>query len=796
MKFSAASLKNADYKKLLINHGEKLVIGVVALLVLLVLWRTNWSRYQGTPEQMSESAEKADQLLAKSQWSPELNKYVLWTVSIEKDLPPTVKPQVDAAQDRLQKQVTDPQELEKLRAEAPKENLLASVNQMFGGVGVSRYIFLTPFHKGIYHRTEPIRLPEQWETVRSLRAVSGRFVLPTVNTSATLEDPMLAGADGQTPGTPKDDENLTEEQRELMARFRITGQLPMGDAMMPAGPGAGHAEAPMPTGRTAQGSRSRESARGGSRGGSRSSNRGSAGPADGGAMAGMAGNEMMAGYMDYVEGGYSGSGATGRGVRYVCVTGVYPFREEFERLNQMMNEPGRSPYELLQLSNFELQRQEARPGVTIWSDRDEDWETVDIQSSVDVLLKEAADFMPDIVPPNYRDVVITSPLPARGMGEWIPEDVSHPEIKAHLDKEQRAMELAMADYLAAEQKAMARQAGGFAGIQSDISGGTRNMMSAMGEEQFIAGMARSMYGSRQGSSSRQVQEMEQMMSREMQGSEMLSTTIDMLLFRYFDFAVDPGRTYRYRVRLTVKNPAFGMDNVRTEEVAQGETRTTPWSAPTKPVSVPRDAQYFLADAKVSQGRGTTASALMDVYQWFADLGTTSKPSAPVKVEPGQFIGNTAKAWVLRPLTPSLEEEDQKFLTGDMLVDVAAAPRTLDGNHPDLQLPSDKRGGLPISDKVAVIDEFGRMVLVDNAAAQKGRDYQEMVLKYQNMGFESIKGAIAEKEKKEEEGGSAIEDIMAMGGDPMGAEGAGGRGGRKKPKKTSLKQRQSAGYGGP
>jgi hypothetical protein len=57
-----------------------------------------------------------------------------------------------------------------------------------------------------------------------------------------------------------------------------------------------------------------------------------------------------------------------------------------------------------------------------------------------------------------------------------------------------------------------------------------------------------------------------------------------LLLRYFDVDVEPGRLYRYRIRLTNLNPAFAENDV-PPEVSEGEQRQSPWSDPSPVVTV-------------------------------------------------------------------------------------------------------------------------------------------------------------------------------------------------------------------
>ena len=74
------------------------------------------------------------------------------------------------------------------------------------------------------------------------------------------------------------------------------------------------------------------------------------------------------------------------------------------------------------------------------------------------------------------------------------------------------------------------------------------------------------------------------------------------LFRYFDFEVEPGECYRYRVQLVVSNPSFDEAFVDSPSVAEGETRTTPWSEPSTPAVVEKDIDFALARTTTKASR--------------------------------------------------------------------------------------------------------------------------------------------------------------------------------------------------
>jgi hypothetical protein len=63
-----------------------------------------------------------------------------------------------------------------------------------------------------------------------------------------------------------------------------------------------------------------------------------------------------------------------------------------------------------------------------------------------------------------------------------------------------------------------------------------------------------------------------------------SETARYLLLRYFDFEAMHGRSYRYRVKILNRNPAFEETDV-PPKMAEGEFRESPWSEPSSAVTV-------------------------------------------------------------------------------------------------------------------------------------------------------------------------------------------------------------------
>ena len=74
MKNLVAKLKGLNYKQLVIDHGEKGVFGLFALIVLVFLAGTSWSRYEKEPEQFLEKVAKGEAAIKASAWSDERKK--------------------------------------------------------------------------------------------------------------------------------------------------------------------------------------------------------------------------------------------------------------------------------------------------------------------------------------------------------------------------------------------------------------------------------------------------------------------------------------------------------------------------------------------------------------------------------------------------------------------------------------------------------------------------------------------------------------------------------------------------
>lgn len=190
------------------------------------------------------------------------------------------------------------------------------------------------------------------------------------------------------------------------------------------------------------------------------------------------------------------------------------------------------------------------------------------------------------------------------------------------------------------------------------------------------------------------------------------TEADLLLFRYFDFDVEPGECYRYRVRLITKNPSFGETFVNGQSVAEGEMRESPWSVPSTATAVHKDVEYALL--KASEKAGRREGAELEVVQFDPTTGTLI--SDKFKVPLGGYVGvEKKKSPHLDLAVPSFDDEEITFRSQDVLLDSAVAPNLSESVKKDLNLSPKKLRELSKQgelDLAVTVNRFGEIVDLD------------------------------------------------------------------------------------
>ena len=458
--------------------------------------------------------------------------------------------------------------------------------------------------------------------------------------------------------------------------------------------------------------------------------------------AGGAGTEM--------SGTSSGPVINARGTRFIAIRSVFPLGDQLDELVKAMHEQKSKAAELVDFSDFEVERQVAQPGDKPWTGK---WEKVDFQATLELL--DRVDFDLELVDLAYTDSVFTMPLPRRVIGNW-KKYASHPLIKSMTD-DQVKMQADLALRMAEESEKQVKETkgskkGGLSRVQVD----GRQLRSQFSGNQMSGMMQEMQTSMTSGKGSPYSGGVDSTQMRGMDASTMGNFQDQMtrnngrmskyLLLRYFDFQVNPGNAYRYRMRVTLRNPNFKrpVEELVQEETALVEVRVTPWSEPTPPVYIPNEERIFLAKADKARIETGLPSAYLDVYQWFSEAGTTIAAKLE-KLQLGQFVGGRPpKTEVFRPANNTLRDEEIPVFTGSVLADIASASTgdiDLLVEHADLKLDLKKLKQLGVVDKALLVDRFGQLMTLDPKASVDDVAVAEKVVENER---KSIRAVIKER----------------------------------------------------
>lgn len=709
MKFSLDRLKNADWKQVGVNHGEKIALGGVGLLVVLILFMgTRWKTFdEKEPKDLIEGVKDQSAILAAAKWS-------------DSEDPKAYTAVYDEEQDKY----------------VVGYNVKDVYNNTYSVVQADSFKYPVGHSMifALHRRQEPIDEPT-WYPVEELIVTPGRFILQLPPDG---EDPLMDGklALGEEPGQSA---GPMSKQDALLKQFEINNPQ--------NGPGEG--------------------------GGVGFENPGGVGgvPMP---MEGM-GDELAGdgGFEGGIEG--EGMGETGveinaRGVRYNAVRGIYPFRRQLEAIMKARHDPTLSNFRrYVNLMDFEIQRQTAKPGPNPWSDKDADWDTLDQSIAID-LLEEANNYAEYVVDYSHIHYVITSPLPARLVGTWHPYFIGHDKdkIKTYTARQLELRRLLNEELVRMEKEAKEQD--------TDVPRGFARTQRDMGSlQEGVAGdssQRRQLFNNMERSLNPDGEENFQIPSAELEGMlTSTSQTPEYILFRYMDFDVEPGKAYRYRVKLKLTNPNYGelADNLAAENVGTGKFRFTPWSDPSVPAIVTDDSKYFVTEAFPGSSR-KEPFAKIDLYQWLNEIGTTANKIVSVQV--GQIIGQPKPEIdedkpmdvdeellvdVLRPYQ-SFKGEPVELATRDAVVDLVTPPG---GRRSDFHQDIGIREWKPVS-QVLIVNEFGELENRNPIAQLQERALATKFLNAEYAPWEYLKHLGEEGEEMGDEGMGEIEGMGDLG----------------------------------
>jgi hypothetical protein len=148
---------------------------------------------------------------------------------------------------------------------------------------------------------------------------------------------------------------------------------------------------------------------------------------------------------------------------------------------------------------------------------------------------------------------------------------------------------------------------------------------------------------------------------------------DTVMVRALDFTVDPDATYRYRVRLVVRNPNYGWETVSPGTDTTNEEKEGPWSEPTGAVAVPDDVTTYAYKAFPLDKEGDKITFY--VAKWNEDDGMTITKT--FEAEPGQFIGEKGGSLVPAESGKGTTSKYVDFTSRQLLIDAIGSVRNLE-----------------------------------------------------------------------------------------------------------------------
>ncbi len=104
-----------------------------------------------------------------------------------------------------------------------------------------------------------------------------------------------------------------------------------------------------------------------------------------------------------------------------------------------------------------------------------------------------------------------------------------------------------------------------------------------------------------------------------------------VLFRFFDYDVEPGKRYRYQVRLVISNPNYQVKAryLVDPDLAKARYLQAAWSAPSEAVFVPRDSRSLAVSVKPPARKTAEPVGKMLVVKFDMERGRKVHQEVPV-----------------------------------------------------------------------------------------------------------------------------------------------------------------------
>lgn len=393
-----------------------------------------------------------------------------------------------------------------------------------------------------------------------------------------------------------------------------------------------------------------------------------------------------------------------KGFRWVCVTGLVPITEQEKAYRQLFRDAQFTDPER-DYPDYIYYRVE-RAEVTSGGEADLEWNyRVNLRQEL-ARLEEFGEGGQQMVNPEYLHPDLAYPLPPLVGQNWGPE-VAHPPEIPLARNEQRSMmqppveeeeeqaapdedlpdlpDLADGKSRPAGRRPAARRAGSSGRM---VTAARRRPRGGYGGEGYMEmGMGMGMEGPYAGGTPQKEQ-------------------TPYLLFRFFDFNVEPGKQYRYRVRLLLRNPNYEVEPrfLERPELAKKQWIETDWCEPSDAVIVPRDDRLLAVSANPPRRLTDEPSAKLCLVQHSQKYGMLVHEDWTVMR--GQVLNRYDRSFegTLPGSGARIPMEDVDFKTDAVLLDIRGG-KSRDQSSPAQVLVLDHAGRLVVRNELTDLAEY-------------------------------------------------------------------------------------------
>ncbi len=341
---------------------------------------------------------------------------------------------------------------------------------------------------------------------------------------------------------------------------------------------------------------------------------------------------VLAGVTTPAAGETPGSGTTSGGIpnnqigaRWAMVTGLIPIQRQLDTYvnlysDSVLPDPVR---DMPTYIYYEVERAVIEPGQ---GPGDLQWVKLELLKEYNINRGLWSGVGMDVVDPNYLapPVLIPMAYPLPPVSKKYGAEVAHPPVIPMMTDSQTDLLQQMETYQKRlleetfnvdEERLLQNPYGGRAGSIGGMptGGGMNTGMGSM--DSGSGGMGGGVLGAGQ-------------LTQEDEEEIFKSVEVTHYLFRYLDFKVEPGKTYRYRVRLHLANPNYELapNFVETEELAAKPSVVTEYSEPSTMVTIPLESRILASEvtaAATAWGDPTTSIAaiffdMKDGSEWYVE----------------------------------------------------------------------------------------------------------------------------------------------------------------------------------